>query len=388
MPESWYANAFDDSVVEPSVPHPITVITPGYITEHLSAFALWNGAGSNKLIKVQRADIVNYGSYNSLIGTAIEVMRISAMSGGDALTAKKFDTNTSDLPAQITAATRPAIATGNVYRRAMDFARMLDEVTINPGFPGARHGSDRDGSDHASVYAPGYRAISDIQPLTLAEGQGFALNVPSIRMSLGYELNVIFTTSDGSYEYSETVRPRGVEPFFAMFNASGSGRTVYIRQVCLNEVGYSAVVKFDAILIDGMEENEGTTITPIPADTSNASLPSQIKCKITVRVRPKGSKAGAVIRAPEVRRMMNAGLGGASVSLTDITFNGLYTDKGLFIRNAPVVLRENEGLAFLKTTGSCVGHFEFYCRFTVEDTVAMAYPIIGGSHVIQMEARG
>jgi hypothetical protein len=132
--------------------------------------SLFNGAGSGRVLRVKRIWVLN----NQVAGvtgvlTTWAVRRTSAQSAGTSIAPTKHDTASSNLPAQVLAATGATVTnTGDVQVRT--FVWSNDE-------PAASSGTN----DEFQCLIPlncvfdAATGDTDIEPLTLREGQGLTV---------------------------------------------------------------------------------------------------------------------------------------------------------------------------------------------------------------------
>jgi len=126
---------------------------------------IFNGVGSGKIVKVYRIWVIN-NQQSSVTGviTTMNIRKLSAMSGGDAQTTIKHDTNNPNLPSQIEA-TSGATDTPSVVLRTFIWSN--DEPATGTGT-----------WDECEVVVPlccvwdmGY-ADPNVNPIILREGEG------------------------------------------------------------------------------------------------------------------------------------------------------------------------------------------------------------------------
>lgn len=132
--------------------------------------AIYNAAGSGKIVKVTR--IVLQNNQTAAVAGAMSLLQIGGFSGaptgGTSVTFIKHDTSSAAPPAQVTAVYGPTVITINrLFRQicwgddevstTVDSTVMLDELCIFPAL--------------TTVWDAGY-GNTDVQPITLREGEG------------------------------------------------------------------------------------------------------------------------------------------------------------------------------------------------------------------------
>lgn len=156
-------------------------------------FSIFNGSGSGRIVRIRRAWILN----NQLTGITgvlenYSIYKISTdTSGGSAstLTASKHDTLSENIPAAIT------IKTGNTSNGT---AVLLRRNYFSGDEPATNTALNLDKMEAIVpwniVWDVGY-GNSNVQPLTLREGQGFSIVQPAIASSTGnIDIFVEFTS--------------------------------------------------------------------------------------------------------------------------------------------------------------------------------------------------
>lgn len=94
-----------------------------------SMISVFNGAGSGKVIRVYRIWALN-NQLTAVTGvlTNLEIRKITAASGGTALTPTKHDSNSAALPGAVLTATNSTVTLGGMYRRLI---WSTDEPAVN-----------------------------------------------------------------------------------------------------------------------------------------------------------------------------------------------------------------------------------------------------------------
>src|SRR5574343_9839 len=138
-----------------------------------SLATIFNGTGSGKVLNIYRIVCLNNQQVAVANGvvTTIEIRRITASTGGSTITAIKHDTNSADLPAQVTVTTGATDTVGaDTFRRFMWStdepifnATTIDEWQCIPVFN--------------TVWDSGY-AETNIDPIVCREGYGIVVKSP------------------------------------------------------------------------------------------------------------------------------------------------------------------------------------------------------------------
>lgn len=136
-----------------------------------SLIALFNATGSGKVLRIYKIWTLNNQSVAvTSLQILMELRKISAISGGGALTPLKHNTDVPTLPSTIVAAEGATTTNSSLLRRLiwsadepLVSASTIDEFELNPNF--------------TKMY---YLNINNngqgIEPITLREGEGITLN--------------------------------------------------------------------------------------------------------------------------------------------------------------------------------------------------------------------
>lgn len=134
-----------------------------------SMLTVFNGSGSGRIVRVKRAWMLN-NQTSSVTGvlTTMEVRRISASSGGTAVTPVKHDTSSENMPAQVVCAHGPTdTLTGDApYSR---FMWSNDEPAT-----GSLTNDETECLPSLSIILD-TTGDADIEPIVLREGQGLCI---------------------------------------------------------------------------------------------------------------------------------------------------------------------------------------------------------------------
>lgn len=127
---------------------------------------VFNATGSGEIVRVYRAYHFNNGT-GAVTGvlTTMQIRRITAASAGSAVTPVKHDTNSTNLPAQVTAGTGQTVTGGDIFRR---YVWSNDEPAVS--------GGTLDEWEllvpFAEVWAAGY-GDTNIEPIVCRADEGF-----------------------------------------------------------------------------------------------------------------------------------------------------------------------------------------------------------------------
>ncbi len=349
--------------------YPAAELSPAVITGHpqldyRAVLAIDNAPGSNVKLKIKQVAIRSLTSQASALPTTFNVNRITAMSGGVAVGITPLDTNNT-LPSQITAGREPIVTTAANYRKAVNkgVSSMTAALT---GFGASGVGHARAGNNRAEVYWNG----PDGQPITLNEGQGVSIEPAQIPLTCAYHISLLISLGgvmppDQTFFIMETVRAVGVMPVLALFNGAGSGKTVRVRQIDIQEAADNALPIFTLERIDGVLN--GTTLNPVAMDTGAAALPAGVTVKRDAYCLMAGHKIGAVVMSPYVRRSIQQ-VYGTGPSFAGVDMTGLnHMAKTVDNYNADIAVREGQGIAIFNRNASGWGKYEFYVEFNRED---------------------
>lgn len=368
---SYYAS-YEESPVEMIAPsyQPVYLALPNgneNAYERVAAITLYNGVGSNAVIKLKRLGVQNNGVGNSLLGSVWSVQDITAMSGGYSLSIIPHDTAAAAVPAQVTAACQPTITAGySTFRRSIDIP--LQVCQNFPFYYTSFASGEFQGAndiDSTKIISTGYLDKGQTQAIKLPAGTGIALtNSSATPFTYLYSLLVMFRIGTDTYRICSPVHSaiNTTSTLFALMNGAGSGVDVEVLKICLKEIGSAEPAVWVVARVEG-DNFSGNEITPIGLDSAN-SLPSQIKIYREQKVQLAGQRNGAIIPNPYFRKLQTYGLG-TSLALTVLDFSCLRLPQ-INIPNSEIVLREGEALSIFKGSSSGVGLDQFELMFNVE----------------------
>lgn len=145
-------------------------------------------------------------------------------------------------------------------------------------------------------------------------------------------------------------------------NATGSGKVVTLRRLYAVNLQITAVTgvacRFDFKRTTGAPTN-GTTITPVSADSSNAPLPAGVTVRHTATT---GFSEGAIAWAQTFATDEVTAANAAPTHIIQASINWIPEGRNI----QEIVLRENEGFTVKQITSTTVGTFGWLLVFTVE----------------------
>jgi hypothetical protein len=155
-----------------------------------SLASLFNGVSSGQVVRIYRIIILNNQTVAIANGvvTTIEIRRITASTGGTAITPLKHDTNTSNLDSNIVASTGATdTVSADIIKRFMwstdepaATVSTIDEWQCIPIFN--------------TVWESGY-GETNIDPIVLREGEGIALKQPGANTLGQCDIFIEFTSA-------------------------------------------------------------------------------------------------------------------------------------------------------------------------------------------------
>lgn len=181
--------------------------------------------------------------------------------------------------------------------------------------------------------------------------------------------HIYFKTEDGTYIVSIPLTPDPDIPNFAIFNGVGSGKTIDIKLLEIQEVGDDSLPYFTIEKIDNIGSTVITPSTPLSVlkfDTANPDIPSQVIIRPNCIVKLAGYKFGAIMSNPSVRRQITPiyGIGsttGVNWRETAYVYTPLEQSS-----DSLIVLKEGQGMAIIKKSGSSLARVEMAIDFTTE----------------------
>lgn len=346
-----------------------TAITGHPYMVHPSPLAVMNESGSGKRLRVKLANLRPLSGPNALT-SMLSIQRISAYVGGELVSPEELDSQNPALPSQVTIAKTPSsitITAGGAYRRTMVMSE-LNPTRALSFLCAQANGNSNSGFDSGEFVK--LTADADITGYVLREGQGLAFvyesNGPSHCYAINFRMKNLATGN--SYRCSEIVRPRhmsGQSPF-CVLNGSGSGIVLEIDKMQIREVGTDEIVLATYEPIEGImgSECDGTSACAIMANSTD-TLPSGVTIRRNCVTARMGTKAGALISSPHLRKVILAeppygpGISGGP----QIARRGLFSPDV----TSEIILEEGQGLGlFLRTAGAQL-HHEATMVINIED---------------------
>lgn len=203
--------------------------------------------------------------------------RITATSGGTAIAASKYDTGASSLPGQVTCSLYPTSVTQSATLRRFGDS-WAQTILLANNFGSYRAPNVLDSNDHSGRtsescdvwHADG---VSDTEPLVLNEGQGLAVIKRAYGVCMSHHWRVILTVAATGSTYIYNIFEAGDpycigDPFWSVFNGSGSGVVLKVMVVSMPDIGESNIPKFRLARSRGLTWG-GLALTPVVHDTAN-----------------------------------------------------------------------------------------------------------------------
>jgi hypothetical protein len=210
------------------------------------------------------------------------IYRVSAVTGGDAVTPIKMDTADSSFPAQVTVVTNPnSVTTTALFRRIND-APAYSPLTANTQFSSRTYGGSmvtHQKSHYADIWRGGESA--DVEPIILRAGEGIALVQERFGIQHSMITAAVVTNTATGATYVCRSADAGTDrtiggALFAVMNGSGSGVTLAVKLMFLPADGEAVLTPpLRLCRMSGMAM-EGDAVTPISPDTSKTA-PSSLK---------------------------------------------------------------------------------------------------------------
>lgn len=241
---------------------------------------------AGKTIAIESVRVMKPSPINSdltnLYGTQgiLSLDRVTAYSGGTEIPATKFDTGAGSLPSTVKFMSFPDSVTGATPVRKFGDAISTYNITTAIPFQAMMRApsildvseSGRNMESHNVLHKAN---VSDIEPITLREGEGLACIQRDfgIPQSSHFSITVKVTSTGYTYRYKviNNGSPYGYdEPKWVLFNGSGSGVVITVWVVSHSDLGEQNIPRLRLTKIGGMDWQEigvPTTLTPIKHDT-------------------------------------------------------------------------------------------------------------------------
>ncbi len=358
--------------------------------EHGAMWALYNGAGSGRILRVKSV-VIN--PLQGRTGTAAQlwgIQRATSITGGEDITGdvEPMDTNNAAIPSQVLFRDGcSATLTGQPLRRTTDLPLM--NPTRATMFPTWRNPAYNDS------LISNQKGLTDCQPQVLREGQGLAILTTggTGRENYALAVSVFFNIGTETYMLRKLIQTGMWDAHIGIFNGVGSGVVLEVRDINVTEVATDEFTlrRYELGTISGFHPNSrGKVLTPIGLDSANGALPSQVVTALRPTVLQIGLDASyGPPRRNHVplRRSVSAnnGIGpGLATLLAGQAYLGEQLDAASHFGNE-FVLREGEGIAFFQKddTGSWGSGYWLTCRFTSETVSGQQISPVIGSTIIR-----
>jgi len=364
---------------------PVSAIAGHPYMEHLAPIAIFNGQGSGVLLNIKLLNSRPMTGPQSLV-SAIEIRRITALSGGTQLTPVKLDSNDADLPSQVVASFNPESVTGATSVRrdfvcsGASFTRALAPLVS------MLNGDSRMGLDSGEFIRMG--ADPDLSKHVLREGEGLAVVfvADGPTFCFGLSMSVINQATGETYRFNDMIEPRFMngQVAWAIVNGTGSGVILELSRMQVRELGTDDVPYITYEPIDGIDWLSEDAIY-LMADSAD-SLPANVFIKKNCLTARAGSKYGGIVTSPAYRRLTLAeppwgpGVSGGP----QIARRGVFAPDMDTRSEAPITLREGQGIGLFIRNPSAQLYHEFTATIDIEipdaggSTEAYGYVMVGG----------
>jgi hypothetical protein len=360
MNQTIFAQEFIEAGTPFAVEMPPTALAGHPYMDAPTPLAIMNDKGSGVTLRVRRANLrPNTGS--NALSSILQVMRITAIVAGETIVPEKFDSASADLPAQVSIRKRSSSVTataGSQYRRAW-LASEMNPTRALAQMCAMANGDSRMGLDSGELMR--LTGDADVTGIILREGEGLAFVYATDSPSHSYAINFRFrnVATGETYRVAEVVTPRYIagDAPLAILNGAGSGVVLEIEKAQAREIGTDEIVLAYWGMIDGLS-GCGCDSPYILADTSLA-LPAGVRVRNGAIANRLGSKVGALITSPYMRRitLSEPPYGPGIAGGPQICRRGLFSPDFSGDDEGMVILREGQGYAlFLLTAGAQVAH--------------------------------
>ena len=283
-----------DRFVQPAGAIPVTPATYfNYERKTPGLMGLFNGIGSNKVLSIRSIDFCfNHTadmttSDESVKGNTFRMCRITtAPTGDEDLSVIKMDSSASALPAQITVKKypgsvptsaifnsfcfSPAPLAASLFENGQDFFPLAGGGGF--GAPNWGNGGDIEFKSTRGFYGD---IAGTSQKITLNADQGILIYAAGNPVSMACQMVLEFKTADGTYNVlTDFYAEANDQPLFSLWNGTGSGKTIEIVKISFQSIAFYARPGLLVYRIDGLYD--GIPITPIPMDSTNDAIPSQV----------------------------------------------------------------------------------------------------------------
>lgn len=356
---------------------PTVMVAEHPYLDHIAALAVFNRTGSGQVVKIKEICINPASTITTTALSNMIVQRITALTGGEAVTPTKLDSNNAALPSQVSIVKYPATVTlsGNPLLRVACFSTF--NVTRVLSVLASASGS------HSNI-GPGQllrwgdATTAETQKVTLREGQGISIGPSGTTTGIPIEYIVSFwlrnQSSGACYQVYERLFTTDTHQL-SLLNGSGSGVILEVFNIELIEAGTDDMASFTIEGIDQADLSSGDSVTPVSHDSTN-TLPADILCIRNARVKSGGYNEGVKIAQASRRRVGLVAKGTLTVATPPLSIrkNQLWNAN----EGYEMVLREGKGIGIFKRTTGGIGRFDIAITFTIGSTLGSAvFPAVG-----------
>src|SRR5574343_148295 len=164
-----------------------------------------------------------------------------------------------------------------------------------------------------SMYNRMRNISANIDPITLAEGEGISIVMPrTLDLDAATDtkefhtylvegtFSVDFVGGDRTFFFTDYMTPNGEDsPLFSIMNNTGSGQNVKILDISVSEIGDTSTPYFMLVPFDYIEPQQyADTYRDLPyvkMDTNYSAIDSFVKIKTDVSLFPKGFSTGGAL---------------------------------------------------------------------------------------------
>jgi len=346
----------------------------GAYLRHAPFLLIYNEVGSGKLVKIRRVALrtLSGQGQTTLLPTNLQLSRISAITvDGDTIVPDKMNTSIGDLPSQVKIQqyANTTETAGTELRRLLNLpeqnmVRALSLMCV-PKFKTAE-------------WTCGDYACQGVSGHILREGEGITIRNTTVPFSMAWRVFCLFTTSAGTYVVSEIMRSVDDQRnLFTIFNGSGSGVVINVRQLIVMEAGTDDVPAVAMYRVESY--SNGDDVSAMAMDTSKSLYPF-VKVKTKPEAVLYGASYGAIIVNPKYRRVQlntwGTSPGLAGVDMKSQLDNALIIDNIGSVSAEPITLRAGEGIALIQAeNASGLGLWAASVTFSLSDLPADLYSL-------------
>lgn len=357
------------------VPTVESLLTTTPYLEHASILGIMNNKGSDSIIRIREIQVNEVIGRTTTATTNLDLWRITALTGGESVTAIPHDSTATALPSQVSLIKYPGTVTtsGSYFRRKPTIYGLSPTVAMMWHY-GVDGGSRISGLGLGRVFSSG---DAESQQIVLREGYGIALRTNLVcPQNYSLELTVHFSDGTNTFCVNEILNVQSATELFGILNGSGSGVVISIQKVEMRLIRTADIPFFTLESFSQMYG--GTSVTPISFDSTNPAIDSLVSFKRNASVLQgntntmlgRNTKGGGDItpfrRLVEPTFGKGVALASGALQLRSITNKPFSIDTQN--DTGEIVLREGEGLGlFQRANYSGMGNYEFNILFTVED---------------------